>query len=102
MQGAGFSEHWRQVRQTAPGGQGMSHLRLSTAALIWGLLHLWLAGCAASDTTAQKGPPFPRIANLYAVWLEPDEISVSREMASLAQVARYDLLVYSANTHRHP
>jgi hypothetical protein len=44
MQGAGFSEHWRQVRQTAPGGQGMSHLRLSTAALIWGLLSLSTAG----------------------------------------------------------
>lgn len=80
----------------------MSHLKLITATLMWGLLHICVSGCAAPDAGGPKGPPFPRIANLYGVWLEPGGLYCSGEKVTPAQLAQYGLLVGPKGPFRDP
>ena len=47
-----------------------------------------LALSAVALSAAQDGPPFPRIANCYAVGLRPDSTP-----ADIEEVARFDLLI---------
>lgn len=59
----------------------------------WFAVALAVGVCAGALAGGAAGPRFPRIANVYGLWLTPDTAYVAGQETGLEELARYDLLL---------